>query len=374
MTRFNFSRSALRAGVALALITGLAVDGTGVADAATPPTGASTQASTTTTSPASELASPTPSAAKSASQSAATVGSTTVGWNMLDESADTLDYWKITGSIHTMTLPDQLPVLPGQGRNYEMGNCDGFCDRQGDVFYYLIGPAGAKVGILDLHFEDLRTAPTMTVTDLNGTAMPNYLDGDEDYATRTWDVMDHPGNGNTAQTLAPGSKAATDALADLCQAHIDSCTFTGTQTQGTVDELLAEAYNPTIEAGTLQTETGYTQSEQTQWSVTGQFGVNFLDVINAGLQGSYTISTTTSHEWSTSYNYPNDPGQTTYIYGRVPALLDTGTFTITLGNTTWTLPDTTVSTPDPTSSTAFEYVPNAVNGDVEYPIASGVHN
>ena len=87
-----------------------------------------------------------------------------------------------------------------------------------------------------------------------------------------------------------------------------------------------------------------------------------------------TIKSTYNHTWSTSDSVSvtetiGVPGGCTFQLGYKPAIeRDTGTFTVTIGNTTWSLPDVYFDSPDKTSDaviagTGWTYEAHPISAD-----------
>ena len=164
-------------------------------------------------------------------------------------------------------------------------------------------------------------------------------------------LLDPAGTTYTIGADQPQRQAAI--LQSLCvNGSAAACTFNSTQTQKTyttervVSTLVKNS--STIE----QTYTiGFKDTVQVANSAEVMFkaGTKIFDIVTAEISARYQRTVTTSHEFSESYQVKIPPGQYGWITAQEPIYRDTGTFTITLGNTKWVLTGVYFDSPNPTS-------------------------
>jgi len=294
-----------------------------------------------------------------------------VGYNVYNDSAETLIYVKTTGSVG---VPPTAPMVPGSMVNLEVESSP-FEDYSGHVTWNIVSSDGASIGTVVVGVDD-SGIPTAVFTTTGGgdlsqmTAQGSAMTGNGE----TISIVDAKGSPATQTTYAPGSDAEQAALTNLCSSNPKACTFTPTAKTGVkVPALLAEAYNGG-DAGnsTLETDTGFQSATTDSWGASLTTQVTIAGIVQVGVTATYGQAYTTTYTFQTNYAIPVAQGETGYIYGAIPKIQYTGTFTAVLGNTTFTLPG--VSYLSPNTDNIVEYSNTSAKGNVPLVVDPGVTN
>jgi hypothetical protein len=282
----------------------------------------------------------------------------TVGFNLIDNSAETFDFVKTDGSL---PAPPTAPITTGHSVNFEI-NGSWIHYYSGTAYYNVMNTAGAQIGTMQLKVDNNGGwSFSDTYSDNEKlTAVAGANNPDNVY------IDDAVGSPNTSQSLPAGSAAEQSFIQATTQLGIGSSSF-GDVTQTTAwskPTLIAQAYNAQSVSNDLTTGKSYVFQTTDTWGVAVTAGVE-IKIFNASVQGSYSHAVTTGTQEDTSYQATVQPDHTTYIWGSVWQYVDTGTVTVKLGNTTWTLPGVTVYNAVPNS--ALTYSSSEVQGDVPLP-------
>jgi hypothetical protein len=183
----RFTRRVTQGMAATAVTGGLVMSFAGVA-------GASTLA-------APSLGGRTASATR-ANRGVAPAPESTLGFNLINDSAETLNFVKTTGSL---PAPPTAPLTAGQQVNFELPD-PVWTDKYGSAYYNVMGANGTQIGTMRL---DLDTSPSSTVTfyDMNGQPLTTMTC--ETGSNNGFDIYveDAVGSPNTSQSLPAGSAA-----------------------------------------------------------------------------------------------------------------------------------------------------------------------
>ena len=295
----------------------------------------------------------------------------TEGYNVYNDSAETLVYVSTTGNVG---VPPTAPMVPGSMVNLEVP-ATVFHDYSGHVTWNIVSPTGASVGTLVVGVDELGNSSEQFTATGGGTLTTMTAQGSAiDGTGETISIVDAKGSPATQTTYAPGSDAEQAALTNLCSSNPKACTFTPTaKTNVKVPALLAEAYNGG-DAGnsTLETDTGFQSATTDTWGVSLTTQVTIAGIVQVGVTANYGQSVHKDYTFQTNYSIPVAQGETGYIYGAIPKIQYTGTFTAVLGNTTFTLPG--VSYLSPNTDSIVEYSNTSAEGNVPLVVDPGVTN
>lgn len=296
----------------------------------------------------------------------------TIGFNLYNYSAETLDYVKTTGSL---PAPPTAPITAGHRVNFELPQ-PVFSSDKGSAYYNVMSADGTQIGTMELDLTDPNGNGndiwSVTYKDMDGntlktmTTSGNPINNDGIY------VEDTVGSDASTQVLTAGSDAEQTILDSVCQTVSSACTFDATsETKSySAPKLLAQGYNGSSEDSEITANNGYTDSTTDTWgaAITAE---SELGPIKASVQANYSHAVSESTDFSTSYQGAVSPGDTGYVSVEVPQYVDSGTMTIHLGNTTWTLPGITVDSAIPGGTLMYEY--SQVTGNVPQPLDPGAH-
>ncbi len=334
---------AMRSGATAALVSAVLASGCATSFAATP------------------AATPSPSSPASLTWSQ--------GFNMTNDSAETYDFVRVTGKL---PAPNTAPLLPGATDNFEIPVKVG-THQHGSAYFNVMAPGGAaQIGTLEV---DLNTDGAWNVEyfDMSGNRSLDIIPSN-DYANTHFSLLDEPGSAATNQTYTAGSAAEETALQQVCATNVTQCTFTTTsETQGySSQKLLAEAYNSAgaSSPSSLTANNGYSDATTTQWGGSATVGGSIMGIVDAEVSANYSHSVEDTTDFSTSYQIPVPAGETGYIWAQIPQYIDSGTFTVHLGNTTWTMPGVQFINGD--TKGVISYSDSFAQGNVPLPIDDGV--
>jgi hypothetical protein len=309
-----------------------------------------------------------PAAATSTHRSVAPQPESTMGFNLINNSAETLDFVKTTGSL---PAPPTAPLTTAQQVNFELPAPTWSYDS-GTAYYNVMSPNGTQIGTLQVWMKSNQSW-TVSFFDMNGKPMNTmtYAQGLNDNTDIY--IEDAVGSPNSSQSLPAASSAEQSFLQATTQRGKGSSSFTDvTETKAWSDPtLIAQAYNGQSVADELTTGKSYTFQTTDTWGVAVTAGLE-IKALSASVQLSYSHAITTGTEEDTSYQATVQPGDTTYIWGQVWQYVDTGTFKVKLGNTTWTLPGVTVYSAVP--NVALTYRSTEVSGDHPLPAGTVLQN
>lgn len=106
-----------------------------------------------------------PAAATRTNRGVAPAPESTLGFNLINYSAETLDFVKTTGSL---PAPPTAPLTAGQQVNFELPE-PVWSDKYGSAYYNVMAADRTQIGTMRL---DLDTSPSSTVTFYNMNGQP----------------------------------------------------------------------------------------------------------------------------------------------------------------------------------------------------------
>ena len=183
-----------------------------------------------------------------------------------------------------------------------------------------------------------------------------------------WELEDSTA---TTSTIDASDPTANTVVQQYCNDANNSatCTFTPAgNAKTTQSALLASGYTQSGgdgDSSTISVSDGYDSgaSVNTGGSVTA--GLKLGKVFSISIEEAYgqTLSFDTTFSASESIDVP--PGDTGYIWGKVPVVQYTGTMKVVVGNTTWDITNMVLTSPDP-SRALSSFTTTTVEG--YYPI------
>jgi hypothetical protein len=219
--------------------------------------------------------------------------------------------------------------------------------------YQILGDHLEQIGVFraKMDIADVSTVAAGCQTSV-GICTP---EGDLNFGEHTITLLDDPG---TAHEIPAGqSQAQHDTLALLCDNNnAAACSFAA-DTREKVDSPDHPVGNALINNTDEEQDTDVTISDTVgatdSVDVGLKVGGKILGIVEAEVEAKY------SHEWTREHTFEQrvtvhcQGHHKCWITGTVPLFRDTGTFSLTLGNTLWSLRDVYVDSPDPSGQGAF---------------------
>jgi hypothetical protein len=255
------------------------------------------------------------------------------GFHIYNYSSQPITLQNITGSGNFEGRPADGSVLP-PGSSQDIEVQVKFLDRQTDHADY-VWPNGDFFDI-EMDVDGAGTPSVGTCFVPAGGACTT--DGTNVY------VEDRSG---TVKNLGPDQSQAQADVLKLCATGAASCTFTPTAEDHILsdDHVVGEAgINPKDYDMTMSIDASDEVGESDSVGVSLTAGYD--NTVVATVTAEYHHEWTHSHTFSESFEVKIPPHSKVWFTHQAPTIRDTGTFTVTLGNTTWNLTGVYFDHPD----------------------------
>jgi hypothetical protein len=342
---------ARRAAVSLIATGAVAAAGTGVASAATPHAHRPGVAA---------AASPRVHAADAVSADPPENGGD-YEFHISNDSSTFMVYKSQSGSVSVPGVGPGSVWSPGQEVDFHAQWCY-TTDCYGDINWEVYASNGDDLGTLDIHLDGSNDYGNMKFNGADQHQSDSQFTTNQDSYSQSgqnWYLSAGYNNNinNEIEDTTPSTQNfdqnmpavqgvdASQLVKSLCDgAGSSGCQYNvSTSTPGYSDyHVIASMYDahsvdgePDRADGTLTTQTGWSTSLTNSWDIQATAGTNILDTVDTSFTAEYGQSYTNEQNFSTSSSANIYPQQTAQIMASYPTYTDTGSFSITVGNTTW---------------------------------------
>lgn len=284
----------------------------------------------------------------------AVASASTQGFHVYDYSQYPIQLQGMSGDFSGGHPGDGAVLMPGQG-NHDFELTYNFAQNTfGDATYGVEDGLGSQYFTAGFEIGGANTVNAIcTRNGAPGTCTP----GDWTKGQRNVYYEDPPGT--VVNVPASDAQAQFKVLSQLCvNGNASNCSFDLTAPETTIDSPAHQVGNALINNSSLKQSTTITTSDTVGSSnsvgVEAEVGGKIAELVDVKVSASY------SHTWDTSHTFEQSVAVTCaahtkcWITATQPMYRDTGTFTLTLGNTTWHLYGVYFDSPNPGAPGSYE--------------------